>query len=415
MSATLRPVSSAAKPPATGRTAVSLTHVSKTFRIPQDSHPTLKGRALHPFRSRAYEVLRAVDDVNLEIKEGEFFGIVGRNGSGKSTLLKCMAGIYDVGTGELRVTGRLAPFIELGVGFNNELTARDNVMVNAVMLGLSRKEARERFDHIIAFAELEEFVDLKLKNYSSGMQVRLAFSVAIQVEADILLIDEVLAVGDAAFQEKCYGEFDRLRAEGRTIVFVTHDMGAIERFCDRAMALERGRMVEIGAPAAVARRYIQLNAGRTVHELPDDGRGPGGRAPVEILDAWFENDTGERASQLQCGQACHACMEVAFNETVEDPVFGATLRNAWLLTVFATTTAIQFGPTGPFAAGRVAVIRLRFETWLADGEYTLTPSVAMDGDPPVAVDLREDAASLVIRGGPYTGGVAQLPHEFEIT
>src|SRR3984893_10804561 len=157
--------------------------------------------------------------------------------------------------GERHVRGRLSPFIELGVGFNMDLTARDNIMINAIMLGLSRKQARERFDEIIAFAELEDFLDLRLKNYSSGMNVRLAFSVAIQVEAEILLIDEVLAVGDASFQQKCFDEFERLKRAGRTILFVTHDMGTIERFCDRAMLLEKGRMIAMGDPGAIARRY----------------------------------------------------------------------------------------------------------------------------------------------------------------
>ncbi len=171
----------------------------------------------------------------------------------------------------MTVHGRLAPFIELGVGFNPDLAARDNVMINAMMLGLTRKEARERFDAIVEFAELEEYMDLKLKNYSSGMQVRLAFAVAIQVDADILLIDEVLAVGDAAFQQKCFDEFGRLKAAGRTIVFVTHDMGAVERFCDRAMLLERGRVVDIAEPASIARQYNELNFHRVRREAVEHG------------------------------------------------------------------------------------------------------------------------------------------------
>ena len=165
--------------------AVSVKHLSKSFRLPHERYHTLKERALHPFRSRRYELLHAVEDVSVEIPKGEFFGIVGRNGSGKSTLLKCLAGIYQIDAGELAIEGRLSPFIELGVGFNPELTARENVIINAIMLGLTRHEAQERFDDIVAFAELEEFLDLKLKNYSSGMQVRLAFATAVQVDADI--------------------------------------------------------------------------------------------------------------------------------------------------------------------------------------------------------------------------------------
>ena len=230
--------------------AVHLDGVHKSFKLPHQHYSTLKERALHPFRSRTYDELHAVDDVSVDIEQGEFFGIVGRNGSGKSTLLKMpRRDLPERRRARSTINGRLSPFIELGVGFNPELTARENVLINAIMLGLTRKQARERFDEIIAFAELEEFLDLKLKNYSSGMSVRLGFAVAIQVDADILLVDEVLAVGDAAFQQKCFDQFEALKDAGRTIVFVTHDMSAVERFCDRAMLLERGKLVAHRRPA----------------------------------------------------------------------------------------------------------------------------------------------------------------------
>uniref|UniRef100_UPI0035645E9B ABC transporter ATP-binding protein n=1 Tax=Paraconexibacter sp. TaxID=2949640 RepID=UPI0035645E9B len=238
--------------------SVQVDHVRKTFRLPHQQYHTLKERVLHPFRSMTYDELHALQDVHVDIRRGEFFGIVGRNGSGKSTLLKCLAGIYRPDSGSVTLRGRLSPFIELGVGFNPDLTARDNVVINAVMMGLSRKEAKRAFDEVIAFAELEEFVDLKLKNYSSGMAVRLGFATAIQVDADVLLVDEVLAVGDAAFQQKCFEEFHRLRASGKTIVFVTHDMNATERFCDRAMLIERGDVIDINEPHVIARAYNEL-------------------------------------------------------------------------------------------------------------------------------------------------------------
>src|SRR4051812_41011421 len=210
--------------------AVVVDGVSKQFRVPREQVHTLKERVLHPFRRAGDETFDALTDVSFSVQPGEFFGIVGRNGSGKSTLLKCLAGIYRVDDGQIYVDGRLSTFIELGVGFNPDLAARENVMLNAVMLGVPAREARLRFDEIIAFAELEEFIDLKLKNYSSGMMVRLAFATAIQADADILLIDEVLAVGDASFQQKCFDVFFRLKAEGKTILFVTHDMGSVSRF-----------------------------------------------------------------------------------------------------------------------------------------------------------------------------------------
>jgi ABC-type polysaccharide/polyol phosphate transport system ATPase subunit len=417
MSTTASPAVRAPASPPDSPPAVSVSGVSKAFRLPHERYHTLKERILHPLRGKAHDVLRAVDDVSVDIRSGEFFGVVGRNGSGKSTLLKCIAGIYDIDQGDLLVRGRLSPFIELGVGFNMDLTARDNVLINAIMLGLSRKQARERFDQIIAFAELENFVDLKLKNYSSGMSVRLAFSVAIQVEAEILLIDEVLAVGDAAFQKKCFDEFERLKREGRTILFVTHDMGTVERFCDRAMLLDKGRMVAVGEPAAIARRYIQLNFGQTVHELSDAGtteRPDGGERAAEILEAWFEDHDRMRIAELAFGQPCEVCIEIRFKEDLADPVFGATLRNQYGATVFASSTAHGYGATGHFRAGTTAVVRMQFENWLAASRYAVTPSIARDGDTVEVIDVREDVASLVIYGGPFTGGVAHLPHSFEI-
>jgi ABC-type polysaccharide/polyol phosphate transport system ATPase subunit len=400
--------------------AVAVHHVDKAFRLPHQQYHTLKERALHPFRKNTFDVLQAVDDITFEVAEGEFFGIVGRNGSGKSTLLKCLAGIYDIDAGDLQVLGRLSPFIELGVGFNMDLTARDNVMINAIMLGLTRQQARERFDAIIAFAELEEFLDLKLKNYSSGMTVRLAFSVAIQVDAEVLLIDEVLAVGDASFQQKCFAEFHRLKDEGRTILFVTHDMSAVERFCDRAILIEKGKMVELGEPAAIARRYNELNFGRTVHQLaePADERGAveerfGDRA-AEIADAWFENTDGERIVEMAHGEVCRVCMEATFNDPIEDPVFGFTLRNDVGATIFAATTDLVHGPTGAFAAGATVVVRLEFQNWMVRSTYTVTPSIARAGLGADALDLRADLAQLIVHGGFYTGGVTNLPHAFEV-
>ena len=242
----------------TPSTSISARSVSKAFRLPHQKYTTVRERVIHPFSSGSSEVLPALRDVTFDIRSGEFLGIVGKNGSGKSTLLRCLSGIYRVDAGEITVQGRLAPFIELGVGFNEELTARDNVIINAVMLGLTPSEARRRFEDVIAFAELEDYVDLKLKNYSSGMVARLAFSVTLQVDADVLVFDEVLAVGDVAFEWKCYEQFRRLRREGRTVLLVSHDMEAIEGFCDRVLLLHEGELVDVGEPAEVVREYRRL-------------------------------------------------------------------------------------------------------------------------------------------------------------
>jgi ABC-type polysaccharide/polyol phosphate transport system ATPase subunit len=390
--------------------ALSCRNARKTFRIPHRQVSTIKERVLHPFSATEYDELHAVDGISFDCPPGEFFGIVGRNGSGKSTLLKCLAGIYQLDEGEIDVRGRLSPFIELGVGFNPDLTARDNVIINAIMLGLTRKEARERFDEVIAFAGLEEFLDLKLKNYSSGMQVRLGFSVAIQVDADILLVDEVLAVGDAAFQQKCFEQFHRLKDEGRTIVFVTHDMGAVERFCDRAMLIERGNVVEIGDPRHVARRYNELNFGRLVHEAAEDGR-YGGGSEAQIVSAWFENAAGERINAGAQGEELRVCLEVTFAQDVENPVFACTLRNEAHHTIHAISSQWTHGPTGRFAAGERAVVRIAFDNRLGPSRYTLSPSVALHER---VLDVREDLTSVIVHGTYLSGAVVDPPHEFTV-
>lgn len=233
--------------------------VSKNFKLPHDRNNSLKSLIIHPFRKRSsVEVQHALRDINFQVNEGEFFGILGRNGSGKSTLLKILAGIYVPTSGEVSVYGKLVPFIELGVGFNPELTGRENVYLNGALLGFSKREIDKRYRDIVDFAELEDFMDQKLKNYSSGMQVRLAFSVATRAEADILLIDEVLAVGDADFQNKCYEYFMSLKNSGKTVVFVTHDMSAVRKYCDRAIVVEDSRLIFEGSADKAADRYLKL-------------------------------------------------------------------------------------------------------------------------------------------------------------
>ena len=235
--------------------AIEVRDVRKEFRLPHERRDTLREHFMHPFKRVDYERNVALDGVSFEVEAGECFGIIGPNGSGKSTLMKIIADIYRPTGGEVIVRGKLSPFIELGVGFNPDLTGRENVRVNGTLLGLSKQELDERFDDIIAFAELERFVDQKLKNYSSGMQVRLAYSIAIQVDFDVLLLDEVLAVGDQAFQEKCFATFEQIRSEGKTIVFVSHSLPAVSRACDRVLLVERGSAKAIGPADEVVERH----------------------------------------------------------------------------------------------------------------------------------------------------------------
>ncbi|HEY5318350.1 MAG TPA: ABC transporter ATP-binding protein [Solirubrobacteraceae bacterium] len=386
--------------------AVVARGVSKTFRVPQERMHTLKERALHPRSRSGHNVFRALNDISFAVAEGEFFGIAGRNGSGKSTLLKCIAGIYGV-EGEIWRRGRVSTFIELGVGFNADLAARDNVILNGIMLGLSPREARKRYDSVIEFAELKEFEDLKLKNYSSGMYVRLAFSVAIQVDADLLLIDEILAVGDAAFQQKCFDVFNRMRDEGKTIVFVTHDMGALNRFCHRALLLERGSQVYLGDPQEVGDRYLELNFGRDPEATGvADGRGDG---EARVLEAWVEDEQGQRQPAVPQGHRITLRARVSFMVEVEDPQASVYVHNEEHKAVLVASTVIEHERSGRFRAGEQAVFSFSFDNVLAPGRYSPVFNLAHRGSGLDVIDRFEGAFSFVVTAQRALGGVIDLP------
>lgn len=243
--------------------AIAVKGLHKSFKLPHEQHSGLKQAILGVFkrnRKKGYEVQEVLKGLDFEIEKGDFFGIVGRNGSGKSTLLKTLAGIYTPDRGHMQVNGTLVPFIELGVGFNPELTGRENVFLNGALLGFSRDDMIEMYDGIVEFAELERFMDQKLKNYSSGMQVRLAFSIAIRADADILLLDEVLAVGDEAFQRKCFQYFAELKRNKKTVILVTHSMDSVQQFCNKAMLIDKGHDLVVGSPSEIAKIYKDLNS-----------------------------------------------------------------------------------------------------------------------------------------------------------
>jgi len=371
---------------------------------------------LHPFRRSGFDEFVALDDVSFDVAHGEFLGVVGRNGSGKSTLLKCMAGIYRMDQGAIYIDGRLSAFIELGVGFNPDLPARDNVLINGTMLGLSPREARRRYDSVIDFAELREFEHLKIKNYSSGMLVRLAFAVMIHVDADILLVDEVLAVGDAAFQQKCFDEFYRLRDAGRTMILVTHDMGAVERFCDRAVLLEKGVKLREGDSHRIGMEYLEVNFGRSEAGAEaaagEELRAGDGRA--EIREAWFEDAQGDAADSLETGRPCAFAARVRFTAEVVDPVFGLTLENGNHDHVLSASTLWASPRTGRFGPGDEVVFRVRFTNVFAPGRYEATPSIALRGSGSSWLDRRERFCSTVVAGTQATDAIVQLPYEIDV-
>jgi ABC-2 type transport system ATP-binding protein len=393
--------------------AIQVEDLKKSFRIPMHRVDSIKERAMHPFANREYRELQALGGVSFEVHQGEFFGIVGRNGSGKSTLLKLLASIYKADAGTIRLAGRLAPFIELGVGFNVELTARENVALNGVMMGLTPREARERLDSILEFAELEDFVDLKLKNYSSGMLVRLAFSVMLQADADVLLIDEVLAVGDAAFQQKCADEFRKMKAAGKTIVLVTHEMATVEAYCHRAMLIGDGEIQGIGEPKEIARQYLRLNfedgadAGGGERKSTGDG--------VRLLDAWLEEGGGGRTTTVEQGNPIRIRAEFEVVDDVAGLSIGFVLANADGLGIFTFDTPVEpSDDSGGLAAGRRVRVDAELANQLVPGRYFVHCGVQRyqaDGED---VGLyTHNALDFVVFGDRTTHGVVSLPYEIE--
>jgi ABC-type polysaccharide/polyol phosphate transport system ATPase subunit len=390
--------------------AIEARGLAKTFRIPRDRVDTLKERALHPFRRRRYDEHRVLDAIDFDVRQGEFFGIVGRNGSGKSTLLKCLAGIYATDAGTIRVAGRLAPFIELGVGFNPDLTARDNVVLNAVMMGLPPREARRRFDEILAFAELEDFVDLKLKNYSSGMQVRLAFSVMVQSQADVYLIDEVLAVGDAAFQQKCFDVFYRMREEGRTIVLVTHAMELVSRFCHRAMHLSGGHIDVIGDPGEVGRRYIAENFRTRQRETLVGTDTPG----MELRSLRVEGALGTRSDAVAHGEPLRIHASFEAHEAIDQPSIVLWIENEDHTRIFSVPALEEERPLADIAPGERLEINAEIENPLTSGRYYIGCSVTRGSSNADIVLFLDRAIDFLIYGGENVNGLMWLRNEVRV-
>ena len=356
--------------------------ICKTFNIPEHRITTFKERAVRPFSKTDYRQLRALEEVSFEIRRGEFFGIVGRNGSGKSTLLKILASIYGADAGTVRMAGRMAPFIELGVGFNPDLSAAENVVLNAVMMGLSPARARASVDAVFEFAELDEFRELQLKNYSSGMSVRLAFSVMLQANADILLIDEVLAVGDAAFQQKCFDVFREVRDSDQTVILVTHDMTAVQAFCDRAMLLHDGRMLEVGSAEEIGRSYVRINFDKENYEPVGDHRVTGD-FHARIVDAALEDQEGNRTSNLEIGQPIRLRTVIEAMTNLDQPVFFLHCISVDGIHVFGIERPLIVDPGAPNevpAGGRVEMVAT-LDNPLVAGRYELTCWVRRDRTP----------------------------------
>jgi ABC-2 type transport system ATP-binding protein len=392
--------------------AIQVEGLHKSFRIPTQRVDSLKERVVRPFSGREFRELRALNGISFEIRQGEFFGIVGRNGSGKSTLLKLLASIYRADAGTIRMAGRLAPFIELGVGFNPELTARENVVLNGVMIGLTPQETRGRLDAVLEFAELTDFADLKLKNYSSGMLVRLAFSVMMEADADILLIDEVLAVGDAAFQQKCADAFDEMKAAGKTIILVTHEMSTVERYCHRAMLIDSGQIQHLGDPGDVGRHYLQLNFERGSEEGATPTAGPADE--MKMLDAWLEDADGNRIPNLEGGEKIRLAVELEATREIPGVGIGFILADANGIGIFEFAGAVAEGQRhAQLRPGTRVTVRAEVENLLTQGRYYVHCGVNRHGGQGVALYVHNAVDFVVYAGVDTPNGLVTIPYEVE--
>ena len=346
---------------------IEVRNLRKTFQIPEHKVESLKERILHPMSGQGGRTMNALDGISFDIHRGEFFGIVGRNGSGKSTLLKVLASIYRADAGTIAMDGRLAPFIELGVGFNMDLNARENIVLNSVMMGLTRKEGEMRIEKVLDFAELQDFEQLKLKNYSSGMMVRLAFSTMLEADADIMLIDEVLAVGDASFAQKCADVFNDMRDSDKTVVLVTHDMASVEKYCNRAMLIQDGHIRTVGDPEDVAKEYMRINfshgaEGLAPNIIEDD------EMAARVVDAWIESPSGERTKEVESGEPIRVRLELEATREIERPLLEILFSNSAKQNLVGFTEKEEF-PV--LRAGERMTVSAEIENVLVPDRYHL--------------------------------------------
>jgi len=376
--------------------AIKVDNVSKTFKLPHEKQTSIKSAVVNFYRrKRTFEKQEVLKNISFEIKKGEFFGIVGRNGSGKSTLLKLLAGIYTPDKGSIHINGKLTPFIELGVGFSPELTGRENVFLNGALLGFNRKEMDAMYDEIVQFAELEKFMDQKLKNYSSGMQVRLAFSIAIRTKSDILLFDEVLAVGDERFQNKCLEVFESIKRQGKTVVFVSHDMESVKRFCGKAVVIHNGELVFEGNASEAAMKYIKINFPELITH--------GGKQTTDSgIEVELKNSDG-KASAYRHGEVMRVC--VGWKQVLPVKNVGVA--------IFSREGHYLFGANTILDNIKVTGSKIEYELNLnlGQGKYYLQVGLFGDRDT-TKIGLLEKAAEFSVEGSSSWQGATYLEHRW---
>ena len=408
--------------------AIEIRHVSKRFRLYHEHYSSLKEKMIH-FGRVPYEDFRALDDIDIDIEMGTTVGILGHNGSGKSTLLKCVAGILQPNDGEITLRGRLAALLELGAGFHPELTGRENIYLNASILGLSKRDIAKVFDEIVAFSELDKFIDMQVRHYSSGMYVRLGFAVAVNVDPDILLVDEVLAVGDEAFQRKCLERVARFQREGRTILFVTHAADLVRKICDRAIVLDHGHLVSDSAPGEAVRTFRETLqhsglADPTVEaveaaeaaesagdsELATIGRRMAASAThrVRITNVVIDHPGALVGRQwLLPDEAMSIRVAYHADEPTDDLLFGIIIHDEEGNTIFGANTKIVEVPV-PVADGDGEVIFDFEHVPLLDGTYLLTFAI-QSSDEGTVHDWRDQQYQFEVMNPSRVAGLVALP------
>jgi ABC-type polysaccharide/polyol phosphate transport system ATPase subunit/glycosyltransferase involved in cell wall biosynthesis len=387
--------------------AVQVDGLYKSFRVPLQANQTVFRRVRHPRQQHGHRMLPVLKDISFEIAQGEFFGIIGRNGSGKSTLLKLMASIYRADRGAIRVGGQIVPIIELGLGFHPELAARDNLVVQGVMMGLTRKQSEARFERAMAFAGLEGFESMKLRNYSSGMKVRLAFAIMVEVDGDVMMIDEVLAVGDSAFQRKSREIFQNYKDRSKTVILVSHQMTAVQELCDRAMLLEGGRIERIGDPEECARRYSELAVAgapsREEHFAEDVPY------PARIADLWIGDLHGDPSPIVEPSEEIRLHAVIESSDDIEDACFRFEIRNQNRARIFSPQSTDLAG--SKLAAGDRIHVEATIENRLTPDSYIVSCAVnRREGGTEKAVSNAK-SIDFAIPGDRYRGqGLLALEH-----
>ena len=394
--------------------AIVVDQVWKKFRLYHEKNQYLKA-AITQGRRAQYEDFWALKDVSFEIPHGEAFGIIGSNGSGKSTMLKCLAGILTPDRGAVSANGRVAALLELGAGFHPDLSGRENVGLNGAILGMTRKEIENKFDNIVEFAGLEKFIDTPVKNYSSGMVVRLGFAVAINVEPEILIIDEVLAVGDEEFQQRCFQKIEQFRREGRTIVFVSHGLSQVSQFCHRALWLEKGKMQTIGPAYEVVSEYTGV-AHHVEHveapEISDEPLDRWGTGEVRITKVSMRSTDGIESQTFTSGEPFRIKIEYDIQKPINEMVVGIRITHLHGFNIFGSNTKRR-GLVIPTTLGHGSVEFAVDALPILEGSFELTVEVSDNAEVRPYDHLEKLFSFTVIQRGTYDEGITRMGGNWE--